>query len=200
MRHCEPGPLAALAHFDATFSSGSPIYSFQENEKIDRRHQRSLRMRFAIAFVLLGNVFASAWSAEVVDAKENHAFIVPDGWEDQKGRFGLYVYAESGGNLSESKLPFQAQSVDEASARLVKTFANANTTFRQIGQSVAVSGKTWNGRIATFEGTVNTILQMVANDGRKYRVFYLTVPNEKFRASKDQYLDVLRTWRSPYRQ
>ena len=142
---------------------------------------------------------AVAAAKVVVDAKENHAFEVPEDWEDQHDQFGLWVRAEAGGSLGESKYRLQANNVEDASEKLDRVFANANTTFKKIGTSELVSGKNWTGRITTFRGTVNTILQMVAKDDKKYRTFHLTVPNAAFAADKEKYLEILRSWRSPAR-
>jgi hypothetical protein len=147
----------------------------------------------------LGLACAMTHAAEIVDTQENHAFDVPTGWDDQHAKFGLFVLAEGSGSLSESKLPFAAESLDQASEKTAAMFARANTTFKRIGTPVALTGKTWTGRVTAFAGTVNTILLMVAKDSRKYRVFHLTVRNEQYAKNQEQYWKILRTWRSPAR-
>lgn len=149
----------------------------------------------ALAAVCLGAGAVSA--AEVVYAKDNIAFTVPDGWEDQKGQFGLYVTADGIGSLIGSKMPFTPTSVEQGSERHAQMFARANTTFRQIGAPTPLKGKNWTARVVTFQGTVNTILEMVGHDGRAYRNFALTVNNEEYARNKEKYWNILRSWRSP---
>ena len=146
---------------------------------------------------LVGAVSSAVSAAEIVDSKENHAFTVPAGWEDQHGKFGLWVHAEDVGSLSESKISSAPQSLEAGAERQAALFANANTTFKRIGAPVSLSGKNWNARVTPFQGTVNTILLMVAKDSRKYRVFFLTVRNGEYASNPEKYWDILRSWRSP---
>jgi hypothetical protein len=53
--------------------------------------------------------------------------------------------------------------------------------------------------VVTFQGTVNTILEIVAHDGRAYRSFSLTVRNKGYASNKEKYWNILRSWRSPAR-
>ena len=136
-------------------------------------------------------------AAEIVDTKENFALTVPVGWEDQKSKFGLWVHAEGVGSLIAGKLSFTPTSVEQGSERHAQIFGRANTTFRRIGAATPLKGKNWTAQVVTFEGTVNTILEMVAHDGRAYRNFALTVRNEEFARNKEKYWNILRSWRSP---
>jgi hypothetical protein len=156
------------------------------------------RSRSVVSMVLMcGLASFTAGAVEVVDPKENHAFEVPAGWEDQHAKFGLFVTAEGVGSLSESKLSFVPTSLEEAATKQADIFGNANTTFKRIEEPVALSGKGWAARVTPFRGNVNTILLMVAKDSRKYRVFFLTVRNQAYAQDKEKYWKILRTWRSP---
>lgn len=152
-----------------------------------------------IAALCLASTVASgiATAAEVIDRKENFSFTVPEGWEDQKGQFGLYVTADGIGSLVGGKLPFTPTSVEQAAERNAQLFARANTTFRRIGTATPLKGKNWAAQVVTFEGNVNTILEMVAHDGRAYRTFALTVRNEEYARNKEKYWNILRSWKSP---
>jgi hypothetical protein len=138
-----------------------------------------------------------ARAGEIIDSKDNFAFTVPAGWEDQKGKFGLYVYAEGIGSLIGRKLSFSAESVEQGAERNAQLFERANTSFRRVGPTTSLKGKNWTAQVVTFQGTVNTILEMVAYDGRAYRTFALTVRNEEFARHKEKYWSILRSWRSP---
>ena len=143
-------------------------------------------------------VASGALSAgEVIDSKENFVFTVPTGWEDQKGKFGLYVSSEGVGSLIGRKLSFTPQSLEQAAERNAQLFERANTSFRRVGSTTPLKGKEWTAHVVTFRGTVNTILEMVAYDGRAYRTFALTVRNEEFARDKEKYWSILRSWRSP---
>jgi hypothetical protein len=156
------------------------------------------RSRSVVPIVLtLGLASLTAGAIEVVDKKENHAFEFPAGWEDQHSKFGLFVTADGMGSLSESKMSITPTSLEDAATRQADMFGNANTTFKRIGEPIALTGKTWTARVTTFRGNVNTILHMVAKDSRKYRVFFLTVRNEAYAKDQEKYWKILRSWRSP---
>lgn len=140
---------------------------------------------------------AMSTAAEVVDRQENFVFTVPAGWEKQESQFGLWVSAEGIGSLIASKLSFAPESVEQGAERNAYLFGRANTTFRRIGPTTPLKGKNWTAHVVTFQGTVNTILKMVAYDGRAYRSFALTVRNEEYARNKEKYWNVLRSWKSP---
>jgi hypothetical protein len=149
----------------------------------------------AVAAISLAPAMTIA--AEIVDKKENFAFTVPVGWEKQDSQFGLWVSADGIGSLIAGKLSFAPESVEQGAERNAYLFGRANTTFRRIGPATPLKGKNWTAHVVTFQGTVNTILEMVAHDGRAYRSFALTVRNEEYARNKEKYWDILRSWKSP---
>lgn len=126
---------------------------------------------------------------------KGYAFDAPGRWRLASPDF---VLADaSGASLSESDLPPQgARSLDKIS-KSAGMMACIGAGYRPTDERFALAGENWNGLVTVFVEPARYnrlprhVLQLVAQHGDEYRLFYLAVPTGEWLGNRLPFTSLL---------
>lgn len=150
--------------------------------------------RLAAFAALYGLVFAA--QAEVFsNPVKGYSFSTPAQWRLANPDFMLM--SSSGASLMESDLPPKGPQTLEKISKAAGMIACIGADYETTNEHFDLSGEAWRGLVTVFlEPTrygrpQRHVLQMVAQHGNDYRLFYLAVPTREWLANREPFKMVL---------
>ncbi len=154
-------------------------------------------MRLRRVLLLLASlVMASPASAELfANARKGYSFEVPESWRLAHPDYMLT--SPSGASLSESDLPPKGAQTLEKISRSAGMIACIGADYEDTHEQFKLAGQGWDGLVKVFLEPRRTnrqqrhVLQLVAQHGSNYRIFYLAVPSNEWHNNRGTFTQVL---------
>lgn len=150
--------------------------------------------RLAVFFVFAGLAFGAR--AEVFsNPHKGYSFHTPGQWRLANPDFMLM--SSSGASLMESDLPPRGERTLEKISRAAGMIACIGADYETTEEYFDLSGETWRGLVTVFREPARYgrpprhVLQMVAQHGEVYRLFYLAVPTREWLSNREPFKNVL---------
>lgn len=141
------------------------------------------------SLLLLLALLPTTAAAEVfANARKGYAFEASGGWRLAHPDFMLM--SPSGAALSESDLPEHGPRSLEKIATTAGMIACIGADYHDTREQFRVSGANWNGLVSVFVEPTRSnrlprhVLQLVAQSGERFRLFYLAVPSREWLADR----------------
>lgn len=146
-------------------------------------------LRRALSFLAL-SLFAIAASAEVFpNPRKGYAFDAPANWRLSHPDYMLT--GPRGESLSESDLPPQGERSLLKISKNAGMIACIGADYEDTNEQFELDGEGWKGLVKVFVEPRRTnrqqrhVLQLVAQHGENYRLFYLAVPTQEWVSNRD---------------
>lgn len=138
-----------------------------------------------------------AGAAEFTNTTRAYAFDVPDHWRMVSPDFMLT--ASNGSSLVEADLPPAGQRTLQKISQNAGMIACIGADYSATDQHFEVSGDQWNGLVTVFQEPARYnrpprhVLQLVAQSGQTYRLFYYALPSREWHSGRESALKILRS-------
>lgn len=140
--------------------------------------------------ILASFVFATAASAEVFpNPHKGYAFDAPANWRLSHPDYMLT--GPRGESLSESDLPPNGERTLLKISKNAGMIACIGADYEDTNEQFELDGEGWRGLVKVFVEPRRTnrqqrhVLQLVAQHGQSYRLFYLAVPTQAWMQDRD---------------
>lgn len=138
-----------------------------------------------------------AGAAEFANASRAYAFDVPDQWRMVSPDF--MITSPSGASIVEADLPPAGQRTLQKISQNAGMIACIGADYAATDEHFEVSGDRWNGLVTVFQEPARYnrpprhVLQLVAQVGQSYRLFYYALPSREWMSGHEQALKILRS-------
>lgn len=126
---------------------------------------------------------------------KGYSFEAPPSWRLAHPDFMLM--SPSGASLSESDLPPRGERSLEKISTTAGMIACIGADYEDTRQKFALAGEGWSGLVSVFVEPQRTnrqqrhVLQLVAQRGNDYKLFYLAVPTREWLSDQGSFKSVL---------
>lgn len=154
-------------------------------------------MRLRHALLLLATLpVALPASAELFpNAKRGYSFEAPASWRLSHPDYMLT--SPSGSSLSESDLPPKGVQTLEKISKSAGMIACIGADYEDTNEQFKLDGEGWNGLVKVFveprrqNRQQRHVLQLVAQHGEQFRIFYLAVPTSEWVGDRGAFTQML---------
>lgn len=153
--------------------------------------------RFVLLMALLALPLGAS-SETFSNRGKGYSFEAPRQWRLVNPDFMLM--SASGASLSESDLPQGPRSLERIS-KTAGMIACIGADYQTTNERFKLDGENWKGLVTVFlePARINRqprhVLQLVAQNGDKYRLFYLAVPSREWLSDRESFQKLLGTLR-----
>lgn len=144
--------------------------------------------RLACCLILLVVPFA-AFGEVIANSGKGYSFKVPPNWRMAHPDFTLT--GPTGASLTESSLhPEGARSLEHIS-KTAGMIACIGADYQDTLERFELGGDNWKGLVSVFREPIRSnrhsrhVLQLVAQHGENFRLFYLAVPTQEWLGDRD---------------
>lgn len=136
-------------------------------------------------------------AAEFANASRAYVFDVPDQWRMVNPDF--MITSPSGASIVEADLPPAGQRTLNKISQNAGMIACIGADYSETDQHFEVAGEQWNGLVTVFQEPMRSgrpprhVLQLVAQNGQSYRLFYFALPSREWLSGHDAALKILRS-------
>jgi hypothetical protein len=154
-------------------------------------------MRLRRVLLLLASLMLvpSAFAAVFPNAKKGYSFETPDSWRLAHPDYMLA--SPSGASLSESDLPPLGMHTLDKISKSAGMIACIGADYEDTNEQFKLDGEGWNGMVKVFleprrtSGQQRHVLQLVAQHGEIFRIYYLAVPSREWLSDRGAFTKVL---------
>lgn len=153
---------------------------------------RSTRLATLLALCLLP---LGAQAEMFANSAKGYAFEAPTGWRLAHPDFMLM--SPTGASLSESELPPRGERSLEKISKTAGMIACIGADYEDTREHFPLAGEGWSGLVSVYleprraNSQQRHVLQLVAQRGQDYRLFYLAVPTREWLSNQSAFTSVL---------
>lgn len=136
-------------------------------------------------------------AGEFTNATRAYAFDVPDQWRMVNPDF--MITSPSGASIVEADLPPAGQRTLTKISQNAGMIACIGADYAATDEHFEVSGDDWSGLVTVYQEPTRAgkaprhVLQLVAQSGQQYRLFYFALPTREWLSGHEQALKILRS-------
>lgn len=155
---------------------------------------RTVRPALLAGLLLLAPL---AHAGEFSNPAHTYAFDVPDHWRMVSPNF--MIESPSGASIMEADLPPNGLRTLQKISQNAGMIACIGADYSETNEKFDLAGDRWNGLVTVYQEPVRAgrpprhVLQLVAQSGQDYRLFYFALPTREWLSGHDGALKILRS-------